>query len=226
MLKKLLKREIVITIVSVLFISIVFIGVSYSFFKVENKGDTNSISFGDISLKICVDSKCDSELDSLDNVLGVSVKDGVSTHNPIYPSSDPVSSSDWDSLDSYTFTLTNNGSLPTYISIILNKTSVSDITYNSEVYSGEADDNVIKVAIGESGSNPTIMLYSDTLDSNNNHVISKNVYLDVNEEKTFNLYAWLVEEVSDDESDQIKHNLNQGKIFVSELLVKSEYLPE
>ncbi len=230
-LGNLIKREIAITICTVLLVSTTFLMFSYSIFKVDKEAPADTIKFGDIALRMCVDSKCDENINNLDNVIGIETTTDsngsiITRHIPIFPTNDPTTAEEWASLKPYTFELTNTGSLDLYVTILLEKDETSltlteerktpsgttSITYNEQV-----DDSEVKIGFGEVSATPTIKLYSDTLDSSDNkHKISKNILLKAGETKTYNLYAWLRSDAQ---------NASQGKYFITNITAKGEYLP-
>ena len=230
-LGNLIKREIAITICTVLLVSTTFLMFSYSIFKVDKEAPADTIKFGDIALRMCVNSKCDENINNLDNVIGIETTTDsngsiITRHIPIFPTNDPTTAEEWASLKPYTFELTNTGSLDLYVTILLEKDETSltlteerktpsgttSITYNEQV-----DDSEVKIGFGEVSATPTIKLYSDTLDSSDNkHKISKNILLKAGETKTYNLYAWLRSDAQ---------NASQGKYFVTNITAKGEYLP-
>ncbi len=230
-LGNLIKREIAITICTVLLVSTTFLMFSYSIFKVDKETPADTIKFGDIALRMCVDSKCDENINNLDNVIGIETTTDsngsvITKHIPIFPTNDPTTAEEWASLKPYTFELTNTGSLDLYVTILLEKDETSltlteerktpsgttSITYNEQV-----DDSEVKIGFGEAGATSTIKLYSDTLDtSDNKHKISKNILLKAGETKTYNLYAWLRSDAQ---------NASQGKYFITNITAKGEYLP-
>lgn len=225
-LEKLIKREILITIAVVCLVTTLFLMFSYSIFKVEKDGKTEVITFGDINLTICTDSTCDTSISNMGNVIGTEIVNGSTNYIPIYPQNDPTTESEWNNLKPYIFKITNTGSLPLNLSLYLEKDTstssystnrvVNGTTYN-ENFTESVSDSEIKIAIGEYGSTPTIKLYSETLNSNNEHELVNNIYIASGESKIFNLYAWL-------KSDAV--NSSQGKYFVTLITAHGEYIPE
>ena len=226
-LEKLLQREIGITITVVFLVTTLFLMFSYSIFKVDTTGETNVIKFGDISLSFCKDaSTCNETIENMGNIIGTEVGSNGTSYVPIYPQADPTTSTDWDSLTPYTFKITNDGSLPIYLSLYLEKDTTSNLSYTTdrvvngttytENFTSAVDDAQIKVAIGERGSTPTIKLYSDMADENGEHALVQNIYLEVGASKVFNLYSWLKEDAI---------NASQGKYFVTLITARGEYLP-
>ena len=230
-LGNLIKREIAITICTVLLISTTFLMFSYSIFKVDKETPADTIKFGDIALRMCVNSLCDKSINNLDNVIGIqktmdSNGSIVTKHIPIFPTNDPTTAEEWASLTSYTFELTNTGTLDLYVTIILEKdttaTTINEERENPDgtttiTYGKQVDDSEVKIGFGEASATPTIKLYSDTLDSSDNkHKISKNILLKAGETKTYNLYAWLRSDAQ---------NASQGKYFITNITAKGEYLP-
>lgn len=225
-LERLLKREIAITITVVCLVTTLFVMFSYAIFKVDTTGETNVITFGDIKLTFCQDSTCDSSIPNMGNVIGTETVNGTTTYVPIYPQSDPTTTAEWNTLKPYIFKITNSGSLPLNLSLYLEKDTtatsftqdriVNGTTY-SESFTAAVDDSEIKIAIGEYGSTPTIKLYSETLNTNSEHELVNNVYLESGASKIFSLYAWLKSDAA---------NASQGKYFVTLITARGEYVPE
>ena len=213
-----INREIKITIGVVAIVSLIFIAMSYAIFKVDTTGSTDTIKFGDISLAFCKDSTCDSTISDIGNVIGTE-KDanGNTVYSKIYPVSDPSTASDWDNLKPYIFTLTNDGDIPLYVSLYLEKDPTAGTIVSDGVeYSEFVSDDEVKIAIGEGTSTPTINLYSDKVDADGNHKIASNILINVGEKKTFKLYAWLKSDAT---------NASQGKYFVTQISARGEYFP-
>lgn len=219
-LDKLIKREIGITIATVLLVTTVFIMFSYAIFKVEVSGETNAISFGDISMSFCADSTCNSTIQNIGNVIGTKIEDGITKYVPIYPQNDPTTQAEWDELVPYTFVLTNNGALDLYVSLNLMKDTTPDLKYTVDnvEYNAPVEDDQIKIGIAEGNNTPTIKLYSDTKNiDNDDHIIASSILMKAGETKIFHLYAWLRSDAN---------NASQGKYFVTKISAKGEFLPE
>ena len=213
-----INREIKITIGVVAIVSLIFIAMSYAIFKVDTTGNTDTIKFGDISLAFCKDSTCDSTISDIGNVIGTE-KDanGNTVYSKIYPVSDPSTASDWNNLKPYIFTLTNDGDIPLYVSLYLEKDPTAGTIVSDGVeYSEFVSDDEVKIAIGEGTSIPTIRLYSSNVDADGNHKIASNILINVGEKKTFKLYAWLKSDAT---------NASQGKYFVTQISARGEYFP-
>lgn len=213
-----INREIKITIGVVAIVSLIFIAMSYAIFKVDTTGSTDTIKFGDISLAFCKDSTCDSTISDIGNVIGTE-KDanGNTVYSKIYPVSDPSTASDWNNLKPYIFTLTNDGDIPLYVSLYLEKDPTAGTIVSDGVeYSEFVSDDEVKIAIGEGTSIPTISLYSAKVDADGNHKIASNILINVGEKKIFKLYAWLKSDAT---------NASQGKYFVTQISARGEYFP-
>ena len=219
-LEKLINREIKITIGVVLFVSILFIALSYAIFKVDKSGASDVIKFGDISLSFCKDSTCASNVNNIGNIIGTETdSNGNTVYSKIYPVTDPVTNDDWNNLKPYIFTLTNTGSLPLYVSIFLERDMTAGvISDGTSEYSEFVNDDQVKIGFGVQGETPAIGLYSDYLNTtDNNHKIASNIQIGVGETKIFNLYAWLKSDAQ---------NASLGKYFVTQISARGEYLPD
>ena len=219
-LEKLINREIKITIGVVLFVSILFIALSYAIFKVDKSGASDVIKFGDISLSFCKDATCASNVNNIGNIIGTETdSNGNTVYSKIYPVADPVTNDDWNNLKPYIFTLTNTGSLPLYVSIFLERDMTAGvISDGTSEYSEFVNDDQVKIGLGVQEETPTIGLYSDYLNTtDNNHKIASNIQIGVGETKIFNLYAWLKSDAQ---------NASLGKYFVTQISARGEYLPD
>ena len=219
-LEKLINREIKITIGVVLFVSILFITLSYAIFKVDKSGASDVIKFGDISLSFCKDATCASNVSNIGNIIGTETdSNGNTVYSKIYPVADPVTNDDWNNLKPYIFTLTNTGSLPLYVSIFLERDMTAGvISDGTSEYSEFVNDDQVKIGFGVQGETPAIGLYSDYLNTtDNNHKIASNIQIGVGETKIFNLYAWLKSDAQ---------NASLGKYFVTQISARGEYLPD
>ena len=219
-----IKREIIITISTVLLVTTVFLMFSYAIFKVDETGEQNSISFGDIAMSFCIDENCDELAENVGNVIGTKKNEnGETTYVPIYPQKDPSTEEEWNLLSPYTFTLKNTGNLDLYVTIFLNRDTTSGLSYTTTNSQGETTtytepvaDDQIKIAIGEQGLTPTKMLYSETeVDPTSGNIIAE-VEIKAGDTKTFNLYAWLREDAE---------NASQGKYFVTLISARGEFIP-
>ncbi len=235
-LEGLIKREISITIVTVILVAILFTAFSYAIFKVDAEGTPNTITFGDIALSFCVNEQCDEAIDNVDNVIGKKLVNGETQYVPIYPQKDPSTTEEWNALDPYIFKLKNTGSLSLYITLYLEKDTTSGLSYTYNTgseegfesttveYNTPVNDDQIKIAIGETVEgeyiSPTIKTYNETAEEIGNetkHILTKNILIEAHGEKTFKLYAWLKEDAE---------NSAQGKYFVTKISARGEYLPE
>ncbi|MCI8331010.1 MAG: hypothetical protein HFE04_02785 [Bacilli bacterium] len=223
-LEKMIKREISITIATVLLVTTVFLMFSYAIFKVDVSGDTNVITFGDVAMSFCKDSTCNSTIPNIGNVIGTTIEDGITKYVPIYPveksENEEWTQEDYAKLSPYIFTLTNDGTLGLYVTIFLNRDTTPGLSYTVDnvIYKDPVDDDQIMIAIGEQGNIPTKMLYSTTKnDTTGGQIIAAEIELKPGETKIMNLYAWLKSDAE---------NAAQGKYFVSQISARGEFIPE
>lgn len=228
-----IKREIGITIATVLLVTTVFLMFSYAIFKVDVSGESNVITFGDVAMSFCTDSTCNSTIPNIGNIIGTEPDgNGGTRYVPIYPAEKSETEAwvadDYAKLTPYIFTLTNDGSLSLNVTLFLNRDTTPSLKYtfdqtiNGENYTQEfnspVDDDQIMVAIGEEGTLPTKMLYSNTTnDATGGKVIATNIELKPSETKIMYLYAWLKSDAE---------NAAQGKYFVSQISARGEFIPE
>ncbi len=223
-LEKMIKREISITIATVLLVTTVFLMFSYAIFKVDVSGDTNVITFGDVAMSFCADATCDSTVPNIGNVIGTTVEDGVTKYVPIFPAekseAEEWTAEDYAKLSPYIFTLTNEGTLSLYVTLFLNRDTTPGLSYTVDnvIYKDPVEDDQIMIAIGQQGKVPTKMLYSNTQhDTTGGQIIATNIELLPGETKVMNLYAWLKSDAQ---------NAAQGKYFVSQISARGEFIPE
>jgi len=220
-----IKREISITIATVLLVTTVFLMFSYAIFKVDVSGDTNVITFGDVAMSFCKDSTCAETIPNIGNVIGTTTdENGITKYVPIYPSEkseeEEWTTEDYAKLSPYIFTLTNDGTLGLYVTIFLNRDTTPGLSYTVDdvIYKDPVDDDQIMIAIGEQGNLPTKMLYSDTkADTTGGQIIATKVELKPGETKVMYLYAWLKSDAE---------NAAQGKYFVSQISARGDFIPE
>src|SRR5574344_2070796 len=147
-INKLIKREVITMIVSVVLIMTIFIGISFSAFLVSDEGQTNTISVGDIEITYCSDTSCDENYSNYGQVIGTTTENGVSTPTKIYPYETNALALEQ---TPYIFNLKNTGVLKVFVNAFLENDidfiptgSYANYTSVTNLYS-----NYIKVGIGE-----------------------------------------------------------------------------
>ena len=113
---KLIRKEVITLIISVVMLVIIFIGVTFAKFLSIGKGQDNVISMGDLKISFCNDSSCDSTYSNIGQVIGTKVVDGVSTPASIYPFPDDGS---YSNETPYIFKIENTGTLDSTVKIRL-----------------------------------------------------------------------------------------------------------
>ena len=214
---KIIKREVISLVISIIMILLVFIGVSYAAFFSVAEGEKNVISFGDIDLKFCNDISCNKDYTNYGQTIGVSNTDGVASPLSIYPYE-----SDSEALKNtpYIFNVTNTGTLKLYIDVLLEEDNdfIPSENYSSYTQTTELYSNNIKVGIGECTNGipdintVKISSYGNLID---NKILTAEE-LNVNENKTYCLWTWL---------DEKTPNNVQSTYFVANLSVSGEYKP-
>lgn len=214
---KLIKREVINIVVTVVILLCLFIGVSYAAFFSVAEGTSNTISIGDIEVSFCVNASCGEDYSNFAKVIGLTEVDGVSVPNAIYPYEN-----DYDALETtpYIFKVENTGSMRVYFNAYLEededfipKGSYSDYDSIIDLYS-----NYVKIGISDctggniNTENVTISTYGE-LKYNN---IVKNEEVNVGESKTFCVWTWLSNDAP---------NVVQETYFVANLSFTAEYLP-
>ena len=119
---KLIKKEVITLLISVAFLVVVFIGVTFAKFLSVDKGEKTVINMGDLNISFCNDSTCDTTYSNIGQVIGTNVENGVTVPAIIYPfKNDGTYSNE----TPYIFKVTNTGSLDSTVKIKLKE----DATY-------------------------------------------------------------------------------------------------
>ena len=119
---KLIKKEVITLLISVAFLVVVFIGVTFAKFLSVDKGEKTVINMGDLNISFCSDSTCDTTYSNIGQVIGTKVENGVTVPASIYPfKNDGTYSNE----TPYIFKIENTGSLDSTVKIKLKE----DATY-------------------------------------------------------------------------------------------------
>ena len=152
---KLIKKEVITLLVSVLLLVIIFIGVTYAKFLSVDKGQDTVINMGDLNISFCKDTTCDSTYTNIGQVIGTKVENGTTVPAGIYPFKNDGS---YSNETPYIFKVTNTGSLDSTVKIKLKEdtsfTPTGDYSSYARLTSKYADH--LKVAISKR------VLYKDT----------------------------------------------------------------
>ena len=119
---KLIKKEVITLLVSVAFLVVVFIGVTFAKFLSVDKGEKTVINMGDLNISFCSDSSCDTTYSNIGQVIGTKVENGVTVPASIYPFKDNGS---YSNETPYIFKIENTGTLDSTVKIKLKE----DATY-------------------------------------------------------------------------------------------------
>ncbi len=119
---KLIKKEVITLLISVAFLVVVFIGVTFAKFLSVDKGQKTVINMGDLNISFCNDSTCDTTYSNIGQVIGTKVENGVTVPASIYPfKNDGTYSNE----TPYIFKIENTGTLDSTVKIKLKE----DATY-------------------------------------------------------------------------------------------------
>ena len=113
---KLIKKEVITLLISVAFLVVVFIGVTYAKFLSVDKGQDTVINMGDLNISFCKDTTCDSTYTNIGQVIGTKVENGTTVPAGIYPFKD---NSSYSNETPYIFKVENTGSLDSTVKIKL-----------------------------------------------------------------------------------------------------------
>ena len=119
---KLIKKEVITLLISVAFLVVVFIGVTFAKFLSVDKGEKTVINMGDLNISFCNNSSCDTTYSNIGQVIGTKVENGVTVPASIYPfKNDGTYSNE----TPYIFKVENTGTLDSTVKIKLKE----DATY-------------------------------------------------------------------------------------------------
>ena len=119
---KLIKKEVITLLISVAFLVVVFIGVTFAKFLSVDKGEKTVINMGDLNISFCNNSTCDTTYSNIGQVIGTKVENGVTVPASIYPFPDDGT---YSNETPYIFKVENTGSLDSTVKIKLKE----DATY-------------------------------------------------------------------------------------------------
>lgn len=156
-LRKLIRREIMITAISVILISITFFSVSYAIYMTVDEREIGTLTFADLYFESCSDSTCEDVGENLGNSI-------------INVSSVPLSDTEGVALDPYSFKVSNYGNLQliTYVYVSIDTTTSYDFSKLKVAYKESASSDY---TISSYGSNEIFLLYTVTLDPNDSKII-------------------------------------------------------
>ena len=119
---KLIRKEVITLLISVAFLVVVFIGVTFAKFLSVDKGEKTVINMGDLNISFCNDSTCDTTYSNIGQVIGTKVENGVTVPASIYPFKNDATFSNE---TPYIFKVENTGTLESTVKIKLKE----DATY-------------------------------------------------------------------------------------------------
>ena len=201
-LLQLIKREILITILSIVIIVSFFGLITYAYFMDIKETDLNVIKYGDIELTFCADTSCDGSISNIGRVVG---RDGSGAPIFMYPQIEAEALA----TVPYIFKLSNTGDLGLDLTIRLEKEDNPTLASEYSDYT-PADDTYIYTAFGVQGEDPVVKLYTELEDGS----ILLNLFLEKSETRIFNLWTWLKEDAP---------NEAQGTYFIADISIKGEY---
>ena len=113
---KLIKKQVITLVVSVLILLTIFIGVSLASFLSVDEGASNTISMGDLKISFCSDTSCNSTYTNYGKVIGTTTQDGTTVPVSIYPY---ATQSEALTNTPYIFNIENTGTLKAKLNIKL-----------------------------------------------------------------------------------------------------------
>ena len=213
---KMIKKEVLILIVSILVVITLITSVSFSYFFAVDNGKENVISIGDLKITFCEDESCKKDYANFGQVIGTKTVNGESVINRIYPF---VNETDALNTTPYIFNIKNTGSLDVLLTIKLNEDmdyipsgNYSNYESITKLYSENIKVGISNCSNSIDRENVLINSYNSLIDN----TILENDELKVNEDKTYCLWTWL---------DENTPNSVQNTYFVANLDFKAEYMP-
>ncbi|MBQ3142481.1 MAG: hypothetical protein IJB82_03140 [Bacilli bacterium] len=199
-ISKVIKREIILTIISVVVLVSFFSLFTYAFFMDIKETDVNVLNYGDLTLEFCVDASCDSNIENIGRTIGTD------------ENGDPVSmypQSELEALENvpYIFKVTNTGDYKQTIKIKLMKKENPELHGNYSDYR-ELDLQYLNLSFSELGLEVQTMPYQE-FDG-----ILDTIVLEPNEERIYNLWLWIKEDAP---------NSIQGSYFIADISLTGEY---
>ena len=215
---KIIKREILTLIVSVIVILCIVIGISFAYFFRIDEGEENAINVGDLEITFCNDNKCSDKYDNYGQVIGTKTVDGVSVPDPIYPFNTA-----YDALKStpYIFNIKNTGDLDTYLTIklvedkdyVVTNNAYLDYVSTAILYADHMRVGISDCSNGINTKEVEMYVYGEI----ENNVIKSKDFIRSQDDKTYCLWMWL---------DDSTPNGAQNTYFVANLDFQAEYIPE
>src|SRR5574344_117628 len=214
---KIIKKEIITLLVSVLVLLLIFIGVSYASFLITDQGSSNVINVGDLEITYCADESCASGSAVYGQVIGTSTTGSTTSPSPVYPY---ATSTEALATAPYIFEVQNTGSLKNYLSAYIVEDTTFELGIEYSTYSSTTTNysQYINVAINEcsggtiSTTGVTIYNYSTLT----NGKILDSIEISPSETKTYCVWTWLNESTP---------NGVQQTYFVADLNFEASYSP-
>ncbi len=215
---KIIKREVMTLIISVVILLTVFIAVSFSSFMTIKDGKTNVINYGDLEIKFCSNTSCSTSYENFGQVIGTSTTNGKTSPISIYPY---ASSTEALATTPYIFNIKNTGLLEAYLTVKLVEDtdfipmgSYAEYTSTTKLYSNHIKIGVNKCTNGTiNRAGITEYVYGEL---ENNRIITYE-RLASKANQTYCLWIWL---------DENTPNEVQSTYFVANLDFSADYKSE
>lgn len=199
---KVIKKEIVITILSLLILICFFGYFTYAYYTDTKESKTSVINYGDLSLEFCANSTCGSLISNIGRTIG---RDSDGNINLLMPKSENEALEDMP----YIFKVTNTGNYPLKVAVKLTKDSAPSINSSMSDYS-PIDDEYISVAFGEQGLKPDVIAFNEITEDTIGYF-----HINVGESRIFNLWTWVIENAP---------NSVQKSYFIANISLTGEYV--
>lgn len=211
---KLIKKEIVTLITSLIILLTVFIGVSFAAFFSNDEGKDNTISLGDLEILFCDDISCKTGYENIGQIIGMNNNNEIVSMYPYESNEEAINETP------YIFNIKNTGKLDINLRAFLTE----DITFTpqNEYKDYESITNNYKSHIMIGLSECTNKINRENINILKYEELNDNVLIDKdkiksNEEKTYCLWTWL---------DNETPNEVQKTYFVANLNFEAEYSPK
>lgn len=211
---KIIKREILTLLVSIISVAIVIIGISFALFYKEKETKSETIKIGDLKIEFCNDYNCNQKYDNMGQIIGTQKIGNIIVPSKIYPYEDK------DALNKtpYIFNIKNTGDLEANIKIKLNEDK--EFVKNEQIENYESTtllySDYLKIGISDCTRNIDEDVIISKYSSLEDNIILSGVKLKPEEEKTYCLWTWF---------DINTPNGAQNTYFVANIDFNAEYIP-
>ncbi len=211
---KLIRKEILTLITSLLILLTVFIGVSFAAFFSSAQGNSNTISIGDLEIQFCEDNTCQNTYENIGQVIGKNNNNEIISITPYNTHEEALSKTP------YIFNIKNIGNLDINLTSFLTEETNINLKEEYNNYTSLTDKYKSHLLVGISDCTNKINIEEVEIhyykDLDENKIITKEK-ISSGKEKTYCLWTWL---------DNKTPNDAQRTYFIANLNFEAEYSPK